>query len=284
MPPPDTAAEPGRARIKVAARSTGLRKVYGSGPQETVALDDVTVAFQSGRFTAVMGPSGSGKSTLLHCIAGLDTVTTGQVVVGGVELTALSDHELTHFRRERLGFVFQAFNLIPHLTARQNLVLPLTLAGLQVDERWFASVVKTLGLADRLDHKPRELSGGQQQRVAVGRALMTRPNLIFADEPTGNLDSRAGHDVLRLLRHAVDALHQTIVMVTHDPHAAAFTDRVVFLADGRIAGELQGPTVDAVLDRLVELEATSAAAGPTDDGDDDEAGPPARRTRRVRAR
>jgi putative ABC transport system ATP-binding protein len=217
------------------------------------ALRDVSVELPSGRFTAVMGPSGSGKSTLLHCLAGLDTVSAGRVVIAGVDVGTLNDRQLTVFRRERLGFVFQAFNLVPTLTAEENIVLPLSLAGAKADRAWLARVVDTVGLRDRLAHRPSELSGGQQQRVAVARALVTRPDLIFADEPTGNLDSRAGSDVLTFLRAAVDEMGQTIVMVTHDPVAAARADAVLFLADGHIVDNVERPSASQILDRIKSL-------------------------------
>ena len=210
-------------------------KVYGTGDTAVTALDDVTVEFPAGGFTAIMGPSGSGKSTLLHCLAGLDTLTGGKAFVGEVELGALSDRQLTLLRRDRIGFVFQAFNLVPTLSARDNITLPMTLAGTAPDPDWLATVIERTGLADRLGHRPAELSGGQQQRVAVARALATRPHIVFADEPTGNLDSRSGHEVLELLRAARDDFGQTIVMVTHDPVAAGFADGVVVMADGRVA-------------------------------------------------
>ncbi len=217
------------------------------------ALDDVSVAVPDGQFTAIMGPSGSGKSTLLHCLAGLDELTSGQVFVGDVELGSLSDRDLTLLRRERLGFVFQSFNLIATLSAEDNITLPTLLAGTRPDRAWVDEVVATLGLGDRLTHRPAELSGGQQQRVAVARALASRPQVIFADEPTGNLDSRAGGELLVFLRRAVRELGQTIVMVTHDPVAASHADTVVFLADGRVVDELPAPTPEAVLDRLKAL-------------------------------
>jgi putative ABC transport system ATP-binding protein len=217
------------------------------------ALDGVTGQFAAGRYTAVMGPSGSSKSTLLHCVAGLDSLTSGRVFIGDVDLGSLNDQRLTILRRDRIGFVFQAFNLLPTLTAAENIRLPLDLAGGDVDEAWFATVVNAVGLADRLDHTPAQLSGGQQQRVAAARALVTRPEIVFADEPTGALDSRSGAALLTFLRRAVDEFGQTIVMVTHDPVAAAHADRVVFLADGRIVDELTGPTVEAVLDRMKRL-------------------------------
>jgi ABC-type lipoprotein export system ATPase subunit len=235
------------------ARTVGLTKVYGSGDTAVRALDEVTVELPSGRFTAIMGPSGAGKSTLMHCVAGLDTATSGRVYVGDQELGALSDRRLTRLRRERIGFVFQAFNLIPTLTARENITLPLTLAGTRPDEEWLATVVATLGMGDRLAHRPAELSGGQQQRVALARALVTRPQIIFADEPTGNLDSRTGAEVLALLRGAVDDLGQTVAMVTHDPVAAAHADSVIFLADGRVVDIMAEPTPGRVLDRMGDL-------------------------------
>jgi putative ABC transport system ATP-binding protein len=228
-------------------------KLYGTGEAAVRALDGVTVSFARGRFTAIMGPSGSGKSTLLHCLAGLDTLTDGDVRLGEQSLTGLSDKQLTLLRRDRMGFVFQAFNLLPTLTAEENIRLPLDLAGADVDPAWFAGVVDAVGLADRLDHTPAQLSGGQQQRVAAARALVTRPEIVFADEPTGALDSRSGAALLAFLRRAVDEFGQTIVMVTHDPIAAAHADRVVFLADGRIVDELTEPTVEVVLDRMKRL-------------------------------
>ncbi len=210
-------------------------KVYGTGDTAVTALDDVSIAFPAGRFTAIMGPSGSGKSTLLHCLAGLDTLTAGRAFVGDVELGDLSDRQLTLLRRDRIGFVFQAFNLVPTLSARDNITLPMTLAGTAPDPDWLATVIERTGLTDRLGHRPAELSGGQQQRVAVARALATRPQIVFADEPTGNLDSRSGNEVLELLRAARDEFGQTIVMVTHDPVAAGFADSVVVMVDGRVA-------------------------------------------------
>jgi putative ABC transport system ATP-binding protein len=225
-------------------------KVYGSGGAAVRALDDVTVALPAGGFTAVMGPSGSGKSTLVHCLAGLDDLTSGRVYVGDVELGTLSDKELTHLRRDRLGFVFQSFNLLPMLTAAENIALPMSLARRKPDPAWLDSVIETVGLADRLSHRPSELSGGQQQRVAVARALAGRPEVVFADEPTGNLDSRSGTEILGFMRRAVDDMGQTIVMVTHDPIAAAYADAVVFLADGRIVDAMDAPTAERVLDRM----------------------------------
>jgi len=224
--------------------------VYGSGATEVRALDDVSVALKRGCFTAVMGPSGSGKSTLVHCLAGLDTLSAGQVFLGDAELGALSDKALTLLRRERVGFVFQSFNLLPTLTARENITLPMALAGTKPDVQWIDTVIDTVALTDRMAHRPHELSGGQQQRVAVARALASQPEIVFADEPTGNVDSRAGAEILGFLRHAVDAFGQTVVMVTHDPVAAAYSDRVVFLADGQVVADLEAPTADAVISRM----------------------------------
>ncbi|MGY1608716.1 ABC transporter ATP-binding protein [Geodermatophilus sp. SYSU D00700] len=242
--------EPPASVSSPAVRATGLTKVYGSGDTAVRALDGVDVAFGRGEFTAIMGPSGSGKSTLMHCLAGLDTATSGQVFLGGTELTRLRDDELTRLRRDRVGFVFQAFNLLPVLDARENVVLPMRLAGRRPDPAWFDAVVARLGLRERLRHRPAELSGGQQQRVAIARALLPRPGVVFADEPTGNLDSRAGAEVLDLLRSSVRETGQTVVMVTHDPTAASYADRVVLLADGRPAGEVERPTAASVLDAL----------------------------------
>jgi len=242
-------APPPRSSL-AAARAAGATKVYGSGDTEVRALDDVTVDFDAGRFTAIMGPSGSGKSTLMHCVAGLDALTSGQVFIGDTDLTTLSDKELTQVRRDQVGFVFQSFNLIPTLTASENITLPLDLAGRKAEPGWVDQVVQTVGLGDRLRHRPSELSGGQQQRVAVARALAARPAIIFADEPTGNLDSRSGAEILGFMQRAVTDLDQTIVMVTHDPVAAAYSSRVVFLADGRIVDELAEPTAEQLLDRL----------------------------------
>ncbi|MBA2283439.1 MAG: ABC transporter ATP-binding protein [Acidimicrobiia bacterium] len=232
------------------ARAVKARKVYGEGETAVVALDDVSVDFATGRYTAIMGPSGSGKSTLMHCVAGLDTLTGGQVFIDGVELGTLKDKELTELRRNRVGFVFQSFNLLPTLSAAENITLPIDLAGGKVDQVWLDEVVRTVGLHDRLKHRPSELSGGQQQRVAVARALASRPAIIFADEPTGNLDSKSGSEILGFMRRAVDDLQQTIVMVTHDPTAAAYADHVIFLADGRIVDDMQEPTAQKVLDRI----------------------------------
>jgi putative ABC transport system ATP-binding protein len=236
-----------------AARAVEATKVYGSGDTAVTALDEVTVELPTGRFTAIMGPSGSGKSTLLHCLAGLDRLTDGQAFVGDVELGTLSDKALTLLRRTRIGFVFQAFNLVPTLTAQENITLPLTLAGHTPDPEWFDEVIATVDLSDRLGHRPSELSGGQQQRVAIARALLTRPAIAFADEPTGNLDARSGAEILDFLRRAVDETGQTIVMVTHDPGAAAHADAVVFLADGRILDHMADPTADRVLDTIKRL-------------------------------
>jgi putative ABC transport system ATP-binding protein len=236
-----------------AARAVDATKVYGSGDTAVIALDEVSVDLEAGKFTAVMGPSGSGKSTLMHCVAGLDTLTAGHVHIGDVDLATLSDRQLTLLRRDRIGFVFQAYNLVPTLTARENIVLPDRLAGRRVDTAWLDEVVSTVGLGDRLAHRPAELSGGQQQRVAVARALAGRPDIVFADEPTGNLDSRAGAEILGFLRRAVDELGQTVVMVTHDPTSAAVADRALFLADGRIVDDLESPTAASVLDRMSTL-------------------------------
>jgi putative ABC transport system ATP-binding protein len=234
----------------VAARAEHATKVYGKGETAVVALDDVTVDFERGRYTAIMGPSGSGKSTLMHCVAGLDNLTSGRVVIGDVDLSTLGDKQLTLLRRDKIGFIFQAYNLVPTLSAQENITLPLALAGRTADDAWLRTVVDTVGLHDRLRHRPSELSGGQQQRVAVARALATQPEIIFADEPTGNLDSKAGADILDFMGKAVRDLGQTIVMVTHDPVAAAYADRALFLADGRIVDEMAEPTAERVLDRL----------------------------------
>jgi putative ABC transport system ATP-binding protein len=235
---------------KAAARTEDAVKVYGKGQTEVRALDGVTVEFAAGRYTAVMGPSGSGKSTLLHCVAGLDSLTSGRAFIGDVDLSTLNDQKLTILRRDRVGFVFQAYNLLPVLSAEENITLPLRIAGRPVDREWFDTLVGAVGLGDRLTHRPAELSGGQQQRVAVARALITRPAVVFGDEPTGNLDSVSSREILDLMRRAVDEFGQTIVMVTHDPTAATFADEAVFLADGRVAGVQESPTIDAILDRL----------------------------------
>jgi len=238
-----------------AARAEGLRKVYGSGDAAVEALRGVTLQLGAAELTAIMGPSGSGKSTLMHIMAGLDTPTDGKVFIGDTDLTTLSDKQLTKLRRDRVGFVFQAFNLIPTLTAAENITLPLDIAGRDVDTAWFDQVIDRVGLRDRLTHRPPELSGGQQQRVAGARALVARPDIIFADEPTGNLDSRSGTELLGFLRTAVDDHQQTIVIVTHDAHAAAYADRVVFLADGNCVDEMHTPTAESILERLKSLEA-----------------------------
>ena len=235
------------------AYTVGAARYYGSGAAEVRALDGVDVSFGTGEFTAIMGPSGSGKSTLMHCMAGLDTVTSGQVFIDGEDVSVMSDRERTMLRRDKLGFVFQAFNLVPTLSARENIVLPQRLAGRDPDRAWLDEVVATVGLGHRLDHRPNELSGGQQQRVAVSRALVSKPKLVFADEPTGNLDSTTSDEILAFMRRAVDELSQTIVMVTHDPSAAAYAHRVVFLVDGKIVNEMLDPTSDAVLDHMKTL-------------------------------
>jgi putative ABC transport system ATP-binding protein len=237
-----------------AARAVDVVKHYGSGQTAVRALDHVSVEFRRGEFTAIMGPSGSGKSTLMHCLAGLDTVSAGSVAIGDVELRGLSDKKMTALRRDRIGFVFQSFNLIPTLTALENITLPMAIAGRRPDREWLGTVIDTLGLRDRLGHRPSELSGGQQQRVAVGRALAGQPQIVFGDEPTGNLDSHSSGEVLRILRESVDRLGQTVVIVTHDPRSAGYADRVLFLADGRIVDELRGPTPETVLDRMKRLE------------------------------
>jgi len=244
-----------------AARTVRVSRVHGDGDTVVRALDDVTIGFEQGRFTAVMGPSGSGKSTLLHCLAGLDEVSEGEVHLGDTELGSLTDRQLTLLRRDRIGFVFQAFNLVPTMTALENVLLPASLAGRKPDPDWLDRVVSSVGLGTRLRHRPGELSGGQQQRVAVARALVTRPEIVMADEPTGNLDSRSGSEVLALLRNAVDELGQTVLMVTHDPVAAGFADSVVFLADGRIADVMDAPTPDRVLDRMKAFDRVALAAG-----------------------
>jgi putative ABC transport system ATP-binding protein len=242
-------------RTAPAAQAVGLGKSYGSGQTEVQALTGVDVTFERGRFSAVMGPSGSGKSTLMHCMAGLERLSAGQAFIGGVDVGSLGDAQLSDLRRDRVGFVFQSFNLVPTLTAAENILLPLDLAGRKVDRSWFDDLVGQLGLADRLRHRPGELSGGQQQRVACARALITRPDLVFADEPTGNLDSNASAEMLEFLRTSVRDLGQSIVMVTHDPHAATYADGVVFLADGRVVDELDAPTADSLLERMRTLGA-----------------------------
>ena len=238
-----------------AARAENLVKVYGEGATAVRALDGLSVEFASGEFTAIMGPSGSGKSTLLHCLAGLDRPTAGRVLIGEVDLSTLSEQELTRLRRDRLGFVFQAYNLVPTLTAAENITLPIDIAGRDPDRAWMETVISTLRIGDRLEHRPSELSGGQQQRVAAARALVSRPDIVFADEPTGNLDSRSGTELLSFLRQAVSEFGQTITIVTHDPSAAAHADRVVFLADGRIRDEMRDPTTERVLDQMKRMEA-----------------------------
>ncbi len=247
MPPPPATSQP-------AARTVDLFKVYGEGDAAVEALRGVTIDFAPGEYTAIMGPSGSGKSTLLHCVAGLDTPSSGQVFVNEVDLTTLSEKELTLLRRDRVGFIFQAFNLVPTLSAAENITLPLDIAGADVDREWFDQVIDRIGLADRLGHRPSELSGGQQQRVAGARALVSRPAIVFADEPTGNLDSKSGAELLSFLREAVTEHGQTIVMVTHDAVAASHADRVVFLEDGEVVDEMRDPTPDRVHDRLKSLE------------------------------
>jgi putative ABC transport system ATP-binding protein len=248
-----TPSAPVSSALTAAAGATDARKTYGVGDAAVHALDGVTITFEPGRFTAIMGPSGSGKSTLLHCLAGLDSLTSGSVFIGDTQLASLNDKQLTELRRKQVGFVFQAFNLIPTLTARENIVLPLMLGGETGDEAWINRVIETVGLGNRLKHRPSELSGGQQQRVAVARALASRPTIIFADEPTGNLDSNAGGDILRFMRSAVDEFGQTIVMVTHDPYSAAYADRVVYLDDGRIVYDMSDPTADHIIDRMKQI-------------------------------
>ncbi|GAA3489084.1 ABC transporter ATP-binding protein [Streptomyces cremeus] len=238
----------------VAARATELSKVYGHGETQVVALDKVSVDFRRGEFTAIMGPSGSGKSTLMHCVAGLDSFSSGSVRIGDTELGALKDKQLTQLRRDKIGFIFQAFNLLPTLNALENITLPMDIAGRKPDTAWLEKVIEMVGLSGRLKHRPSELSGGQQQRVAVARALASRPEIMFGDEPTGNLDSRSGAEVLGFLRNSVRELGQTVVMVTHDPAAASYADRVVFLADGRIVDEMLHPTADGVLDRMKDFD------------------------------
>ena len=248
-----------RAR-QVAAKAQDLVKVYGSDEAQVRALDGVTADLYAGEFTAVMGPSGSGKSTFMHCLAALDTPSDGEVTVADVALSTLNDNQLTALRRESIGFVFQAFNLIPTLTAEENILLPLKLAGRKADQAWFDQVVEAVGLRPRLKHRPSEMSGGQQQRVACARALVCRPSIVFADEPTGNLDSTSGAEVLSFLRRSVDEFGQTVVMVTHDPVAAAYTDRVLFLADGRIVDDLREPDRETILSRMTALHDAGAAS------------------------
>ncbi len=248
-----TSAPTPLSALVAAAGAIDARKTYGLGDAAVHALDGVTISFEPGRFTAIMGPSGSGKSTLLHCLAGLDDLTEGAVFIGETYLATLDDRRLTELRRTQIGFIFQAYNLIPTLTAEENILLPLMLGGDTADPAWFEEVVQTVSLKDRLKHRPSELSGGQQQRVAVARALVSRPTIIFADEPTGNLDSNAGGEILRFMRQAVDQHGQTIVMVTHDPYAAAHADRVVFLADGKVVHEMSDPTPDGIIDRMKQI-------------------------------
>jgi putative ABC transport system ATP-binding protein len=237
----------------VAARAVDLVKVYGTGETAVQALDHVSVEFPTGRYSAIMGPSGSGKSTLMHCLAGLDSVTSGEAFIGDVDITRLNDNHLTLLRRDQVGFIFQSFNLVPTLDALENITLPMDIAGRKPDRDWLDEVIDTIGLRDRLEHRPSELSGGQQQRVAAARALASRPAIIFADEPTGNLDSKSGAEVLGFLRRSVREMGQTIVMVTHDPTAASYADRVVFLADGQVVDEMPEPTAEGVLDRMKQL-------------------------------
>ena len=239
--------------LSAAAQAINASKIYGSGDTEVRALDGVDVTFPVGQFTAIMGPSGSGKSTLMHCMAGLDSLTSGDVLIGDTTLGTLNERKLTLLRRDNVGFVFQAFNLVPTLSALENITLPMDLAGVAPDQAWLDQVIETVGLADRTSHRPNELSGGQQQRVAVRRALATRPKIIFADEPTGNLDSVTGNEILSFMRRAVDEFDQTIVMVTHDPNAASYADRVIFLVDGKIVDEIISPDPDLILDHMKRL-------------------------------
>ena len=248
-----SAPPPTPSTLTAAAGAIDARKTYGIGDASVHALDGVSISFEPGRFTAIMGPSGSGKSTLLHCLAGLDTLSEGAVFIGETYLASLGDKDLTELRRTQVGFVFQSFNLIPTLTAQENIMLPLMLGGEEGDAAWIDRVIDTVGLRDRLQHRPSEMSGGQQQRVAVARALATRPTIIFADEPTGNLDSNSGSEVLTFMRNAVDEFGQTIVMVTHDPNAAAYSDRVVFLADGKVVEDMSDPTADGIIDRMKQI-------------------------------
>jgi len=250
-----TMATPTTTISGVAARATGVTKAYGTDDAQVLALDDVSVSIEQGRFTAIMGPSGSGKSTLLHVLAGLDRPTAGRIHIGDTEITGMNDKQLTLLRRNRIGFIFQSFNLLPTLTAAENITLPLRIAGVKPDPLWVQSIVETVGLSQRLSHKPSELSGGQQQRVAAARALASKPAIVFADEPTGALDSRSSLDLLRFLQQAVRDMQQTVVMVTHDPVAAGHADRVLFLADGHIVDEMSDPTSDAVLDYMKNLGA-----------------------------
>ncbi|MBM9458984.1 ABC transporter ATP-binding protein [Nocardioides sp. zg-536] len=255
------AAGPGPGTAGVAARTVDLHKTYGLGSAEVRALDGVTLELATGQFTAIMGPSGSGKSTLMHCLAALDTPTSGEVMIGDTALSHLKDKALTTLRREQVGFVFQAFNLIPTLTAKENILLPVNLAGRKPDQDWFDAVVDAVGLRDRLGHRPAEMSGGQQQRVACARALVSKPSIVFADEPTGNLDSTSGAEVLSFLRRSVDEFGQTVVMVTHDAVAASYCDRVVFLADGRVVDEITAPDRETILTHMTALQAAAAKPG-----------------------
>ncbi|MFI6641785.1 ABC transporter ATP-binding protein [Streptomyces sp. NPDC050504] len=245
---------------RTAARAVGVTKLYGEGEAQVAALRGVDVDLTAGEFTAIMGPSGSGKSTLMHCLAGLDTITDGEVFIGDAKVSGMSEKQLTELRRNQIGFIFQQFNLLPTLTAEENILLPLAIAGRKPSQDWFDRVVDTVGLGQRLGHRPTELSGGQQQRVACARALVSQPEVIFADEPTGNLDSTSGTEVLKFLQHSVRTLGQTIVMVTHDPSAASYADRVIFLADGRIVDELREPTADAVLDTMRKIDVSGRVA------------------------
>jgi putative ABC transport system ATP-binding protein len=245
---------------EIATRAVDACKVYGSGEAQVTALRGVNVALEKGRFTAIMGPSGSGKSTLMHCLAGLDALSRGQAFIGDTQITGLSDSGLTKLRRDRVGFIFQQFNLLPTLTAGENILLPLSIAGRKPDPDWYKTVITTVNLGDRLGHRPSQLSGGQQQRVACARALVSRPEVIFADEPTGNLDSRSGAEVLAFLRDSVRDFGQTIVMVTHDPNAASYADRVIFLADGAVVDEMADPTAEGVLEKLKHLDVTTGGA------------------------
>ena len=251
-PDADDLSEP----TEVAAHAESLTKVYGAGETRVVALDDIDVRIGKGQFTAIMGPSGSGKSTLMHCLAGLDSISEGRIFIGEVELNKLGDRALTKLRRDSIGFIFQSFNLVPTLTALENITLPMDIAGRKPDQDWLDTIIETVELSDRLGHKPTELSGGQQQRVACARALASRPEVMFADEPTGNLDSHSGAEVLSFLRRSVDEFGQTIVMVTHDPAAASYADRVLFLADGKIVDEMSAPTADRVFQRMIKFETT----------------------------
>jgi putative ABC transport system ATP-binding protein len=254
------------ATTGVAARAEKIWKAYGSGEAQVIALRSVSTELERGRFTAIMGPSGSGKSTLMHCLAGLDSVSQGDVWIGDTKITGLSDKKLTKLRRDKVGFIFQQFNLLPTLTAQENILLPLSIAGRKVDKEWFDTVVDTVALRDRLSHRPTELSGGQQQRVACARAFVSRPDVVFADEPTGNLDSKSGSEVLHFLRDSVRDFGQTIVMVTHDPVAASYADRIIFLADGRIVDEMREPTAEDVLDRLKRLDIGAEVGSELDTG------------------